>query len=392
MILDGSYSGSLFTKSSSPKPANGNPTFFCVQGVNAVGTTSPWTTTPSITLSTLPTSEGANQSPVTLSVNLTATPPGGPVYAGCFDKSTKNFFVFNDTPHLGYPGTKNYTIHAVPNGTQCTPFAGSDQDNDGLFTPADPYAGQALAFAGDIFNIGRDNAPATTISGPTSLSTDLDPYTNDTNATLVAQSIAPWLDQNSVAQPQTYALNFDVLPAVELPVEVQLQTPSPNLNSLTDFAKTLTGKQGEFNMTMSTSTVAPNAGDSYSLLITDEQNGVTDNPTLTVSGVNTAFATSLSTNGGATPTFTWGQPANPASYTYQFLLTDSTGQTVIWRIPATSGTGFSSAITSITWPNDPTGANNPPSGTLTSGTKYVWSITTIDSNGNTATQKQTFID
>jgi hypothetical protein len=311
------------------------------------------------------------------------------VYAGCFDKTNGNFFVFNDAPHLGYPGTKPYTIHAVPNGTQCTPFAGSDQDNDGLFTPADPYAGASLAFAGDLFNIGRDNAPATTISGPTSLFTDLDPYTNDTNATLVAQSIAPWQDPSGAVQPQTYALNFDVLPAVELPVEVQLQTPSPNLNSLLDFVNCLTcGQQGEFNTTITTSTTAPNVGDSYSLLITDEAN-LTDNPTLTVSGVNTAFATGLSASGGATPTFTWGDPASPSSYTYSFLLTDASGN-VIWQIPAKSGTGFSSATTSITYPNDPTNPSNTATTTLTSGTKYIWSITTIDSNGNLATQKQVY--
>jgi hypothetical protein len=315
--------------------------------------------------------------------------PLGPVYAGCYDKTNNNFFVFTDFGRVGYPGTKTYTINGVTNGTQCTPFAGSDQDNDGLFTPADPYAGSVTATTGDIFNLGRDNAAAVAINAATSISTDLTPYVNDTNATLVTTSTGPWLDPNSVAQPQTYGLNFDVLPAVQLPVEVQLQTPSPNVNSLTDFANCLTcSTHGEFNMNLSTHSVVPNVGDSYSLVITDEQTGVTDTPTLAVSGVNTAFASALSSSGGATPTFSWGNSANLPT---QFLLTDASGN-VIWKIPAQSGTSFSSAITSITWPTDPTGANNPPSGTLTSGTKYVFSITTVDSNGNLATQKLTFID
>jgi hypothetical protein len=264
-----------------------------------------------------------------------------------------------------------------------------DQDNDGLLTPQDPYAGAATATKGDIFNLGRDNAAATAISGATALATNLTPYVGNTIATLVSDSIAPWLDPNSVAQSQTYGLTFDVLPAVLLPVEVQLQTPSPNANSLMDFAKCLTCRQGEFNTTVTTNTVQPNVGDSYSLIITDEKLGTTQNPTLTVSGVNTAFATGLSASGGATPTFTWGDPASPSSYTYSFLLTDASGN-VIWQIPAQSGTGFSSATTSITYPNDPTNPSNTATTTLTSGTKYVWSITTIDSNGNLATQKQVY--
>jgi hypothetical protein len=278
----------------------------------------------------------------------------------------------------------------VPNGTQCTPFAGSDQDNDGLFTPANPYAGSVYSFVGDIYNFGRDNAPATTINGDTTLDTDLDPYTNDVNVTLATQSIAPWTDPNSVSQPQSYGLNFDVLPLIQLPVAVQLQSPSPNVNSLMDVTNCLTcGTQGEFNMTLSTNATLPTVGDTYSLLVSNEAL-VDDTPTLSVTGVNTAYAFNLSASGGATPTFTWMDPGVPTDYTYRFTLTDASGNP-IWKIPAKNSLpGLSSATTSISWPTDPTDPSNAPSGTLASGTKYVWSVTTVDSNGNQAIQKQVY--
>ena len=394
VILDGTNLSGLFYKGSSPnKPANGKLTFFCMQAVNGVGTTGAWTTPVSVTLAALPTSSGSGQSTVT--VNVTSNLGGsnlGPMYAGCYDKTTHKFNVFNDFSHTGFPGIKQYTINGVPNGTQCTPFAGSDRDNDGLFTPYSPYAGSAYSQKGDVFNLGRNNAAATTISTAVTLATDLTPYTVNTIATLVTNSYASWLDQNSVSQPQTYGLQFDVLPSIQQPVAVELQTPSPNLNSLSDFAKCRNcDTQGEYLMNLGTSTVQPQNSDSYSLLITDEKLSTADNPTLHPNGVNTAYAFGLSAPGAganATPTFSWSDPVG--SFSYRFLLTDASGN-VIWQIPATSGTGFSSAITSIVWGTDPLGGSNLPSvPSLTSGTKYVWSITTIDSNGNTATQKQVY--
>jgi hypothetical protein len=68
-------------------------------------------------------------------------------------------------------------------------------------------------------------------------------------------------------------------------------------------------------------------------------------------------------------------------------MNDSNGNP-IWQLPgsnATNSSGFSSAITSITWGTDPTGGgSNPLVGSLTQGTTYLWQITVLDSNGNAA--------
>lgn len=85
-------------------------------------------------------------------------------------------------------------------------------------------------------------------------------------------------------------------------------------------------------------------------------------------------------------TFSWTDPPNAGNYTYQFTLWDPDGN-VLWQIPAANEAtgGFSSAITSIAWGTDPTGANNLPSvPALTPGESYTWSILVQDANGNTA--------
>src|SRR5205807_2301360 len=103
-----------------------------------------------------------------------------------------------------------------------------------------------------------------------------------------------------------------------------------------------------------------------------------------------AFATSLDPQIGisvsTTPTFTWTDPINASSYTYQFNMNDSNGNT-IWQIPGSNSNsnGFTSSTTSITWGTDPTGGGSTPSiGSLTLGTNYSWQIQVQDNNGNSA--------
>ena len=109
-----------------------------------------------------------------------------------------------------------------------------------------------------------------------------------------------------------------------------------------------------------------------------------------VSGVLSAFPTSLSPQTGTSvsvqPTFTWVDPANAGSYTYQFSLCCSNNSD-IWDIPGqnSNANGFSSSITSIPWGTDPTGGGSTPVPTsLTLNTNYTWQITLQDSNGNSA--------
>ena len=70
--------------------------------------------------------------------------------------------------------------------------------------------------------------------------------------------------------------------------------------------------------------------------------------TATVSAVLNAFATSLAPTTGTsvstTPTFSWVDPANASSYTYQFYMNDSSGN-MVWQVPGnnSNANGFSSA-------------------------------------------------
>jgi hypothetical protein len=225
-------------------------------------------------------------------------------------------------------------------------------------------------------------------------SLSLDPYNVDITAAVTTQNVGSWTDPSGTAQPESYGVTFTVGDMVQLPVAVEL-TSGPNVIAPMDFALcTACGVQGGFNMTLSTGSTQPQAGDTYVLTVTDEKSGKTDTPSVAVSGVvpSSELATGLSATGGTMPIFTWGYPvSNPTSYTYQFTLWDGNGN-VIWQIPATTGTGFSStAVSSITWGTDPTGATNPPSvSALTSGQSYVWAITTLDSNGNAAVQKAAY--
>jgi hypothetical protein len=274
-----------------------------------------------------------------------------------------------------------------------------NNDNDGVFSPNSPFAttaSVAYATVGDLFNLGRSTTPPVPITGPTTQSVDLTNYSEQSVATLTTQSFAAYTDQNSVLQPQSYAVNFNVAPLTALPGTVELQTPSPNVNSLMDFA---TSQDGNFPMSLSTGPLAvqPQITDSYNLTATPLNNAYTPdmwgsasgtcvNPCpLTVSGVNTSFPTGLGASSSDTPTFSWS-----GTGPFQFTLTDTVGN-VLWQVPKTLPTAYPLTTTSITWPTDPTGAgNNALMPSLTSGTKYVWSVSTIDGNGNLATQRAIF--
>ena len=406
VFLDGNNdSNPFFTLSpSSSKPAHGQTWFFCMQGVDGHGNGGTWYTAAGgsntyaqVTLAAAPTSSGAGTSTVTMDVTIPAFTPytgntlslQGSLYTGCYDRGTHLFNVTSvqnstltgpDGEPTGSP--MSFPVYSVPNGTNCTPFAGVDNDNDGLLTPDDPYAAvPAVGYAavGDLFNLGRGTTAATPISGATTENVDLTNYSENSVATLSTQSFAAYTDQNSVMQPQSYAVNFSVSPLVALPGTVQLQTPSPNVNSLMDFAA---GAGDFFPMSLGTSTVQPQVGDSYNLLATPLDNNLTPDMwgsasstclgapcPLKVTGVNTTFPTGLSASGGDTPTFTWG--GTTSSFTYQFTITDTNGNVIsqVSNIPYT------------------TTSEGPV--TLTSGT-YPWSVSSVDSNGNLATQNAVY--
>jgi hypothetical protein len=231
---------------------------------------------------------------------------------------------------------------------------------------------------------------------------DLTPFSENSVATFATQSFGAYTDQNGVAQPQNYAVNFYEQPLVAYPATVQLQTPSPNVNSLMDFAAS---KDDFFTMSLSTGPLGqqPSVGDNYNLVSASENTllplypdmwGSNSTPCnsdstpcpLAVTGLNTSFPVGLGATSSDTPTFSWS-----GTSPFQFTITDTVGN-VIWQVPKNLPTYNPLTVTSITYPTDPTGAgNNAPTASLTSGTTYVWSVTSFDGNGNLATQRAIFV-
>ncbi len=367
----------------------GTKYYFCMRGNNVTAAPfSTWATAGPITFVGASTTGINTIVPVTIPSGVTVN--NVPLYVGCYDSAHSKFYAVSDeAPTVG---TRNYSVY-IPSGTSCNMFAALDLDLDGLATPSDPFPGAPYSNGGDIFNLGRDFTKYT-ITSPGTIPVDLTPYKGDTRFLLATQHT---LDQNSV---ESFGVNFDVSSLQSIPVSVQLQTPSPSLNSLLDFAACTTCGQGEFNVTLTTSNVAPSGTYKVNVINSNIPVPAPVAKTATVTGVNNAFTTSLSASGGGTPTFLWGYPASPASYTYKFKITDQYGN-VIWQVPVkpsgfdstaiTAGAGFPSTVTQIAWGTDPTGnaTNVPTLSSLPSGT-YIWSLTTIDSNGNTATQQQVY--
>jgi hypothetical protein len=133
----------------------------------------------------------------------------------------------------------------------------------------------------------------------------------------------------------------------------------------------------------------PNVGDAYGLQIT-YSDGSSETVTRKVSGVVGSFGANPSpvgTGTNLTPTFSWTDPANAADYTYSFFVAENGGNYETWFVPnwVTSPTGFSSAITSITWGVDPTGSGSVDQmSTLENHVDSYWQIKAVDSNGNSS--------
>jgi len=388
IVLDGGDSKNEFYSTIGKNGGDGSTYSFCMQGINGADGTGAWTFQ-HVTLAAPPTTSPAGTSTLTVQYK-TPVKAAGPVYAGCYDPVGNMLYVHTDESKAA-AGTKTYTVYGIPSSvTGCNIVAAMDQNNEGFITPMVPNAGSPYGQVGDIYNLGRNNTVTPlNVGGTTSPALlDLTPYASNSSATLTTQHN---LDPASV---ESYSLNFDVRSLLRLPVAVELTSGSNVLQPMDFAAGCQTCGQGEFNFTAGMDDQAPAIGGSYKLAIADETATIpptTDTPTLTVSNVVNDFPTGLTASGGAAPTFTWSYPVHTATaYTYRFTLTDASGN-VIWQIPAKTGTGFSStAVSSIAWPTDPTGATNSPLGSLSIGTTYTWSIATIDQYGNTAQQEATY--
>jgi hypothetical protein len=345
--------------------ANGAPWYFRVAGI-AGASTSPWSNAWGPVVIGTPTA--GNPISGTVTFNGTAT---GPLYTGFYNQSTGDVYVAT-YPHPVSP--QIYSVK-VPSGSGYVHFGIVDQYNSGVVVP------------GDIQNTNDNgNKSTVTITG----STANDDLTLPSADTIVRQNTAHYNQVNQYGTANGFSLNFSLKVGIKLPVAVTVLS-GPNILYPVDLGVCPECAGSGFNFTISLDSATPKVGDTYSLLVTFSD-GTTATLPAVVSGVPDFFATNLAPTGNGSntkPTFTWTNPANASSYTYEFQLWDANGNE-IWSIPGNNSksNGFSSSVTSIKWGTDPTSSNNPPSvPSLTAGEIYSWQISVQDSNNNTTQQQ-----
>ena len=345
---------------------NGSLYYFRVYGTSAGTLQGPYSAVVGPVLITAPTVGNT----VTGSVSFAGL-PGGPLYVGFYDQGTAAFY----GQYFSSPiSPQTFTIQ-VPSGSDYLFVGVVDQNNDGAIN------------ANDITNTGNGTSqPITVISGNTS----------NENLTLPsADGIASVTTQNfeSISpggNSQNYNINFQVNGLIKQPVAASLVS-GPNLITPVDIA--ICGGPGSscnqgFQISFNLYGTSPAVGDNYVFNVA-YSDGTTGALIASVTGVLNSFASNLApqtgTSSSVTSTFSWTDPLNASSFTYQFYMNDSNSK-AIWQIPTTNSTsnGFGSSITSIPWGTDPTGgASAPTVASLTPGAIYTWQITVQDNNGNT---------
>ncbi len=356
---------------------DGQVLYFRAEGT-AGSSTSPWTIygggTPTAVTIGAPT--GGNTITGTVTFTGTAT---GPLLVGFYSQTTGVYTEIIQNP----VSPQAYTVH-VPNGTDYFQFGIIDQNNDGIVD------------AGDISNTGDGGSSTVAISGNATMNLTLP------SASSSATVQTTYYNQTYSSGSSTgYNLNFDVRMGNKLPVAVEL-TAGPNVIQPLDIAFCTDCGRPQFQYYVSLGGTTPAVGQSYTLHVTYSDNTSEDltasvtgwNGTSTLVGASNLVSNmSPSVTGTTSPTFSWTDPAGASSYTYQFNLTDTNGNT-IWQIPGNNSNlnGFDSSITSITWNNDPTGGGSSPSvSSLTGGATYNWQITVQDSAGNQAQNQVYFV-
>lgn len=294
-------------------------------------------------------------------VSGTVTFPGtatGPLYVGVFDESAGRPYAVRIANPVS---PQAFSIPGVPNGTFFF-FGIIDQNNDGLID------------AGDISNTNSNISSLITVSG--NLSGQSLALSNAGAIATVSTSHQKYTGAGGSGE--TYGLNFSVDQNTQLPVNVAIQLGSAVL----DVGKPVTSS-GYWYWT-NLGSLRPVVGDAYTVIV-GYGNGTSENLTVTVSAVLDTFPTNLAPVTGAaagtTPTFTWSAPSPAPSfpYTYSFWMQQqNAGQ--IWSYP--SNGDMPSSQLSLVYNVD--GSASQPA--LTSGLTYVWSISLMDANGNSAQQ------
>ncbi len=291
----------------------------------------------------------------------------GPLYVGFVNPTTGKAYV----GYVYRPVSPQAFSVKVPKGVNYNVFALIDQNIDGMADTGD------ISFVGGTTGI---------VPGTMTLSLTMPP---ETPIAVTTQHLRATAAVGS--STDNYVLDFAIGTAEILPLQVSLLS-GPNVLSPINIGECGSCVGAPFDFWLDTGPDIPNIGDTYTLQLTEpyRTSYTVSTATAAVTGVVNAFATDLSpvagSGSGTTPTFSWTDPPDAADYTYQFTLWDQNGN-IIWQIPGPNApaNGFSSAITSIAWGIDPTGANNTPAvPSLTAGESYTWSIQVEDGNGNIA--------
>jgi len=185
--------------------------------------------------------------------------------------------------------------------------------------------------------------------------------------------------------PDNYGVTVGMNLGTELPISNTLYS-APNVGVPFDMNASA---QNNYNPVYNNS-ISPTVGDPYKFQVT-YANGSTQIIPTTVSEVLNTFATNLSETtsgvaGGVTlsrnvPEFTWAAPSSPPSfYTYEVEVYQNNQQ--IWFYKGQhDGNGLPSNVTSAVYNTD----GHASQASLTTGTKYAFSVTVTDNLGNSAT-------
>lgn len=352
---------------------NGTAYYFRVAGSNSAGM-GPWRTSSTAVTIGAPSTGNTVSGAVTIPNNVTVA-AGAILYVGYYDQSTNTAYAAAITSPV--QGANNFTV-MVPTGSNYIFFGILDQNHDGLID------------AGDVTNVNSNNTPSASITGNM---TGQNLTLSGSNSAAVARS---YYFSNTTGSPSSYyGVVLQVSAAVKLPVSVTLVS-GPNVQSPLDMSNYCQNcGNSAFLYATSISGVVPSAGQTYTFDVKysdgTEDTAVTAQiaAVLGPNGLTTNLAPTGTSSTSVTPTFTWTYPSSASSYVYQFYLSDSSGNG-IWQIPGFNSVanGFSSTQIpgTLTWGVDPTDSTNKPTVTqLTTGQTYYWQITTVDSNGDTAT-------
>ncbi len=317
-----------------------------------------------------PVTMGAPTGGVTVSGSVTY--PGtvtGPLYVGFYNYSTGVFY----GQYIQNPTSAQAFTVQVPIASTYYFVGVIDNNKNGVVD------------AGDINDVSsQGNPPLANITGATS----------SENLTLISgNSILSTYTGHNIqsGQADSYSVNFNVRSGAKLPIAAELiSATNPDVIVPQDIALcTNCGNHG-FQWQNSTQTTAPVVNDSYGIKVTYSDGTSDASLPATVTAVlnSTAAATSLSPTTGpsTTPSFSWTYPTNAANYTYQFYINPQNGGNTIWQIPGnnanTKGFTNSQITPPLVWGTDPTDNTNTPTGPLSLGTTYNWSIQTMDTNND----------